>query len=262
MQLDGLRHLVLVDAKAPVSFFAYPDKASYLVPDGCEVHVLAGPEDDAAAALDAMADILGIAAGEGSSAPAGRPDRPTGALTADSVAQAARRASAGGGDRLGRGEHVRPVHERPHRGRASARLAVPHRRRHRSGAAARARRRGRRSRPAGDRARGRRQRALHDPVVVDHGPRGTRRDRRPLQQPGLFDPQHGARPSGRRPAGSEGEVDAGPVESRRSTSCASRKVSGVPAVRTDDAETFSAELEKALSEPGPHLVEAIVPEIF
>ena len=40
-QLDGLRHLVLVDAKAPVSFFAYPGKASYLVPDGCEVHVLA-----------------------------------------------------------------------------------------------------------------------------------------------------------------------------------------------------------------------------
>ena len=38
----ALRHLVLVDAKAPVSFFAYPDKASDLVPDGCEVHVLAG----------------------------------------------------------------------------------------------------------------------------------------------------------------------------------------------------------------------------
>src|SRR5207248_1999738 len=27
-QLEGARHLVLVDAKAPVSFFAYPDKAS------------------------------------------------------------------------------------------------------------------------------------------------------------------------------------------------------------------------------------------
>ena len=33
-QLDGLRHLVLVDAKAPVCFFAYPGKASDLVPDG------------------------------------------------------------------------------------------------------------------------------------------------------------------------------------------------------------------------------------
>ena len=33
-QLDGVRHLVLVDAKSPVSFFAYPDKASDLVPTG------------------------------------------------------------------------------------------------------------------------------------------------------------------------------------------------------------------------------------
>ena len=41
-QLAGLRHLVLVDARSPVSFFAYPDKPSELVPDGCEVHVLAG----------------------------------------------------------------------------------------------------------------------------------------------------------------------------------------------------------------------------
>ena len=41
VQLGGLKHLVLVDAKAPVSFFAYPGKESYLVPDGCEVHVLA-----------------------------------------------------------------------------------------------------------------------------------------------------------------------------------------------------------------------------
>src|SRR5690606_39132216 len=42
-QLDGIRHLVLVDAKSPVTFFAYPGKPSDLVPEGCEVHVLAGP---------------------------------------------------------------------------------------------------------------------------------------------------------------------------------------------------------------------------
>ena len=33
VQLKDLDHLVLVDAKAPVSFFAYPGKKSYLVPD-------------------------------------------------------------------------------------------------------------------------------------------------------------------------------------------------------------------------------------
>ena len=46
VQLSGLKHLVLVDAKAPVSFFAYPGKKSYLVPDGCEVHELAPPAAD------------------------------------------------------------------------------------------------------------------------------------------------------------------------------------------------------------------------
>ena len=87
-QLDGLRHLVLVDAKAPVSFFAYPGKASYLVPDGCEVHVLAGHDGDAAGALGALAEVVGAPADGATRQPAERPDLPTGALTAQSVAQA------------------------------------------------------------------------------------------------------------------------------------------------------------------------------
>ena len=55
----GLKHLVLVDAKAPVSFFAYPGKKSYLVPDGCEVHELAGPAADVVGSLEALAEALG-----------------------------------------------------------------------------------------------------------------------------------------------------------------------------------------------------------
>ena len=39
-QLQALRHLVLVDAKAPVSFFAYPNLPSELTPDGCEIRDL------------------------------------------------------------------------------------------------------------------------------------------------------------------------------------------------------------------------------
>jgi acetolactate synthase I/II/III large subunit len=88
MQMEGLRHLILVDAKAPVSFFAYPEKASYLVPDGCEVHTLAGPGDDAVSALLALADALGAPADGATLAPSGRPEMPTGALTADAVCQA------------------------------------------------------------------------------------------------------------------------------------------------------------------------------
>ena len=44
--LDGIRHLILVGAKPPVAFFAYPDKPSLLIPQDCEVHVLATAEQD------------------------------------------------------------------------------------------------------------------------------------------------------------------------------------------------------------------------
>ena len=38
--LKDVRHLILVGAKAPVAFFAYPDKPSVLTPDGCQMHQL------------------------------------------------------------------------------------------------------------------------------------------------------------------------------------------------------------------------------
>ena len=87
-QLAGTRHLVLVDARSPVSFFAYPDKPSDLVPEGCDVHVLAGPSDDVVGALAALAEVVGAPADAASLAPASRPDLPTGALTAEAVANA------------------------------------------------------------------------------------------------------------------------------------------------------------------------------
>ena len=86
-QLGGLEHLVLVDTARPVSFFAYPDIASDLVPEGCTVHVLAAPDEDAPAALAALAEALDapadppVAAGH-------RPDRPSGSLTAETMATA------------------------------------------------------------------------------------------------------------------------------------------------------------------------------
>jgi acetolactate synthase-1/2/3 large subunit len=87
-QLDGVRHLVLVDAKSPVSFFAYPDKASDLVPPGCTVHTLARPGEDAPGALAALAEALGAPADGSVPAPAFRPDRPTGAVTSETLAAA------------------------------------------------------------------------------------------------------------------------------------------------------------------------------
>jgi acetolactate synthase-1/2/3 large subunit len=86
MQLAGLQHLVVVDSKAPVSFFAYPGKESYLVPEGCEVHELAGRADDAEAALEALADAVDAPAVD--PVAGSRPERPTGALTATAMAAA------------------------------------------------------------------------------------------------------------------------------------------------------------------------------
>jgi acetolactate synthase I/II/III large subunit len=89
VQLAGLAHLVLVDTKPPVSFFAYPGKRSYLVPGGCEVHVLAAPEDDALGSLEALAEAL-----SGSGGPRVLvqqpvvPKPPQGALSAEKVCAA------------------------------------------------------------------------------------------------------------------------------------------------------------------------------
>ena len=55
-QLDGVRTLVLAGAASPVSFFAYPGRGSDLVPDGCEVVLLAEAGQDVEAALVALAD--------------------------------------------------------------------------------------------------------------------------------------------------------------------------------------------------------------
>jgi acetolactate synthase I/II/III large subunit len=88
-QMKDLRHLVLVDAKEPVSFFAYPNLPGELAPEGCEIRDLIVADgvsvDDT---LEALADALGAPAGSARLAPAARPERPIGPLTAQSIAQA------------------------------------------------------------------------------------------------------------------------------------------------------------------------------
>ena len=86
VQLAGLEHLILVGAKAPVSFFAYPGKQSNLVPDGCEVHELAAPSADVLGSLEALAETLGAAGTQPALQSSSRPERPAGPLTAESAA--------------------------------------------------------------------------------------------------------------------------------------------------------------------------------
>ena len=50
--------LILVGAKPPVSFFAYPGKPSQCVPDTCPIHLLAEAHEDGASAMRDLADAL------------------------------------------------------------------------------------------------------------------------------------------------------------------------------------------------------------
>ncbi len=88
VQLADLEHLVLVDAKAPVSFFAYPGKKSELVPQTCTVHTLSSPAQDAAASLEQLAAALGATQTPPALQAPQRPDRPRGKLTAPKVCKA------------------------------------------------------------------------------------------------------------------------------------------------------------------------------
>jgi acetolactate synthase I/II/III large subunit len=87
-QLDGLEHLILADAKAPVSFFAYPGKNSSLVSDGCEVHELSPPTSDVLRSLEELVEALGAADAKPLLQQRSMPPRPEGRLTAEKVCQA------------------------------------------------------------------------------------------------------------------------------------------------------------------------------
>jgi acetolactate synthase I/II/III large subunit len=77
-QLKGTRHLVLVGARSPVTFFAYPNMTGDLVPAGASVHTLT------VHTLDELADRLD--APEPSASPASRVQLPTGPLRTDNWA--------------------------------------------------------------------------------------------------------------------------------------------------------------------------------
>ncbi|MGC1677876.1 MAG: acetolactate synthase large subunit [Candidatus Binataceae bacterium] len=60
--LTGNEFIVLAGAKDPVAFFGYQGIPSRLVPEGCALETLARPEEDIAGALDELARALGTPA--------------------------------------------------------------------------------------------------------------------------------------------------------------------------------------------------------
>ena len=87
--LAGTQALVLAGSVEPIGFFAYPGKPSQLKPAGASLLTLAEPRQDVPAALQALADALGVKP-EHAATPASHTAiaLPSGALTPESVATA------------------------------------------------------------------------------------------------------------------------------------------------------------------------------
>ena len=86
--LKDARHIILVGSKAPVAFFAYPNKPSVLTPEGCAIHMLATQAEDGTHALEWLTDELGATGRAAPTEALKRPDLPTGAITRDALAAA------------------------------------------------------------------------------------------------------------------------------------------------------------------------------
>lgn len=80
-------HIILVNAAPPVGFFAYPGKPSLQHRPDAHLHVLSRADQDAQAALQALADELG-APDAPIPDPGPRPEAPRGAVTQEGLATA------------------------------------------------------------------------------------------------------------------------------------------------------------------------------
>ena len=84
-QLSKYKHVILVAAKNPVAFFAYPNKPSLMMPEGSGVHTLVAREEDVMGALDALVDELGVGKNNAKVSDKFLPPMPTGSLNQDVI---------------------------------------------------------------------------------------------------------------------------------------------------------------------------------
>jgi len=81
-ELEGVDLMVLAGTAMPVAFFAYPNRPSVLVPEGCKTLTVVQRTEDSVAGLAALADALG-APKQGPAQPLKLPEAaPTGGLNA------------------------------------------------------------------------------------------------------------------------------------------------------------------------------------
>jgi acetolactate synthase-1/2/3 large subunit len=78
-------HLILVGSQPPVGGFAYPDRSSWSLPAGLQIHYLAHPHEDGLAALASVAEALGAKGPAAHRVELALPAAPTGALDQHSI---------------------------------------------------------------------------------------------------------------------------------------------------------------------------------
>lgn len=86
--MTSFRSAVIAGTLDPVGFFGYPNAPSRLIPEGRTVEILAGVEADICGALEALAQESGAPAQPAALNPASRPAAPSGPLTPEPVAAA------------------------------------------------------------------------------------------------------------------------------------------------------------------------------
>jgi len=85
--LQDFRQVIVVGSKPPVSFFAYPGKPSWLLPEHCAVTNLASADQDLLDALARLADRLGASHAAETISAAGTINAPAGLLTPMAIGQ-------------------------------------------------------------------------------------------------------------------------------------------------------------------------------
>jgi acetolactate synthase I/II/III large subunit len=89
--LKDLDQLVLIGAKAPVSFFAYPDVPSAIAPDTCDQFVLATHEQDIDQVLDGLIGLLEAGSATPETFSLALSEAPSGSLNVNTAAMAVAR---------------------------------------------------------------------------------------------------------------------------------------------------------------------------
>ncbi len=86
--LSQFTSIVIVGARKPVAFFGYPDRSSSLIPTGVKVTRLAEPEQDVAGALEALASLMSAPLSPAATPYPERPPRPKGPINSATIGAA------------------------------------------------------------------------------------------------------------------------------------------------------------------------------